>query len=375
MYKFYLEIINYKYILYIAIQNLGFKMNKMSFEEFMNKYKDQLNDFAFLFGNGFPMSHPREGVRECFVLSKEDLKDIVNKIPNYFKPFFENDSADNDICPETSLNFIRIIYGIETFKRYQEKQKNSLKELRPTKFLERFKAIYTTNYDLFSYYSIFPPYPDKTKFTDGFDARNELSGAKIGMRLNENKDKIPFYFLHGAYHLYVDNNGNYGKYRNKYNNKDFSDELLKIYDKLLDESKLNPFHMPEKNPLLIFSSRSCYKNGAVEKGKYFSLCMERLSSEVKILTFGCSFKIDKHILDSILIKSQNKHVQRELFVGYYSDDDEKIITDYLNKNNINEKGEINNVKVSLVCMKENDDNNFIKNEIWDDKKKIELDPW
>lgn len=229
---------------------------------------------------------------------------------------------DEKICPEELLNHMRLVYGMEIFKLYQQKQKFLADPRigRPTEFLKKFKAIYTLNYDLFSYVCQFASYPSPFFFSDGFsDEPIELK--QIQMRQKES-GKIPYYYVHGAFHIFqkpcckkyekIVSNGKFEEFPDKIMQK-YNEIDAKLYECQPGQSATDQLD----DPIIVFSSRSSYKEGAIFDDGYLKYCLESLSEEKRIFTFGCSFIHDQHLLEKILCANATK--DKEIFIGFYSD--------------------------------------------------------
>ncbi|MGV8949352.1 MAG: hypothetical protein ACOH2E_08360 [Candidatus Paracaedibacter sp.] len=167
----------------------------MLFEEFYKlKMKDnELNNFAFLFGNGFLRSHPSPNVCKNFELSQNTYKEVLTSTLNKTLAMLSKETT-KDPCPETVLNWIRIIYGLEVFLAYQKIHKplTSWYNIRAQEFVKLFKSIYTLNYDFLSYVNLI----DSNKFTDGFCGRKLVSVDEIEKTIKEKPELIPTYYLH-----------------------------------------------------------------------------------------------------------------------------------------------------------------------------------
>ncbi len=344
----------------------------MKFKEFYDeKSKDEgLGKFAFVFGNGFPKSHPDPNVRECFSISVDEYEKLweVVSLRVKLKLMKHSRNDEESLCPEKLLNFIRMAYGIGIFRKYQEKQKEltSGDIQRATIFLGCFGSIYTLNYDYFSYVSIFSNKQD-TKFKDGFCAKASLEESEfttplefvdIEKCLEDKQNKlIPFYFLHGAFHIIQDKTGKYKKVKRS-SSKTFAQNVKAIYE-LIDLGLEGFSSAPDKikvpDPVLVFSGRTCYKNATLEDDKYLKHSLKKLSEEEKAFTFGCSFKLDTHILDAILEPLKNGK-KKEIYLGWYSEEDKKTIEQFL-------ENKASNIDVTLVDLSDTQ-RAFIHQKVW-----------
>lgn len=315
----------------------------------------QFDDYAFLFGNGLFLSHPKEDIQNAYKIESSKYSEIILKIQDLLAPLM---SGKKDICPEKFLNYFYNLYGLEIFQIYIEQHsKITEKAEGPTDFLKSFKSIYTTNYDINTYKFIFSkssrPYP----FKDGFFKKNnkvEFEYKEISDNLsNEGIQGKPFHYLHGAFFIFH-------KEKNKKCFKEESNKSQYISDVLIDKYKeltnkyLNyikqentdttPFI--EDNPVLVFSGRTIYKDATIENDDYLKLCFKNLSSEKKIFTFGCSYILDKHIIDHLL-KGSNK----EIYLGFYDECDRQRIDKHIESS---PKSNKQNHIIKFVDLKTND---------------------
>lgn len=323
----------------------------ITFKDFYNE--DNLKDMALLFGNGLPRSYPKTNkhwkeVKKGFELSNKEYIRVWREVNKRVKTYIKL-QTNGEICPEKLLNYIRILYGILIFRRYQEKQEplTQYGYLRFTSFLNKFSAVYTLNYDNFSFVSIFEKHqsdgkPKKSEFDDGFD-KGAIPLDKIIKYLKKPRDnRKPFFFLHGAFNIFQDKSERYKKI--------CSDAIVPTYSEI--DQNLEGYlagNVDIEDPVIIFSGRPCYKNAALLDDPYLEYCVKRLSLEKKVFSFGCSFVLDSHILDAIFKPLKNGIEEKEIFLGYYSTEDKKNIEGYISKN---KKENINVTFVNLSSEKE-----------------------
>lgn len=346
------------------------KIEITNFDAFWKQNEGNLKEnFAFVFGNGFPKSSPQLKDKNCFDISDEEYEDIWNTVNLRVSIFITLNKTrlDEKICPEELLNHMRHVYGIGIFKLYQKKQKflADRRIKRPTEFLKKFKAIYTLNYDLFSYVSQFSPYPSPYSFSDGFsDEPIELK--QIQMRQKESK-LIPYYYLHGAFHIFqkpcckkyekIVSNGKFEEFPDKIIQK-YNEIDAKLYECRPGQSAIDKLD----NPIIVFSSRSTYKEGAIFDDEYLKYCLESLSEEKRIFTFGCSFNHDQHLLERILCANATK--DKEIFIGFYSEESRKNIETMIKQYSKKIEGHLPKVTFVNVSDQQKD---AINRHIWPDQ--------
>ena len=331
------------------------EISEISFKDFIEE--NNLKEFCFLFGNGFLLSHTdvlihkafKISLKECQSILKTSWTDINKKI----------NASQTDICPEDLLNYIRTFYGANVFIKYLEKQDGLTTTYfdRPTKFLSKFKSIYTLNYDAFSYACI----QGNPEIIDGFAGDKYISTEKIKERITNNKNnKIPFYFLHGSFLILTKTSTesqdlHYKKIKSMNGNLsqtiqlEYKDLKTQYQNAMLDPSA----RPPEEDLLLVFSDRHDHKHTSIKNDPYLSFCLGQFKNEQKIFSFGCSFKRDQHLFEALL-ENDSKN-PKTFYIGYYLDEEKDYITKSLQNNNLPQK-------IYITFVKLNDDS--IKKYIW-----------
>lgn len=183
---------------------------------------------------------------------------------------------------------------INTIKNihYQWDSADSQKFKSISEILERYKSIFTTNYDLLLYWTIMEK-GNSDIFKDFFwGPRNsfDLSDSKL---LDERA--IPIYYLHGSLFLYHD--------LDSYAYKRIRDEdqnLLQIIDDPADD---------EESPLIVAEGEDSKKHNSICSSDYLEFCFNKLNNlNENLVVFGHSLnkEHDRHIIDILkrLIKTQ-----------------------------------------------------------------------
>ena len=93
----------------------------------------------------------------------------------------------------------------------------------------------------------------------------------------------------------------------------------------------------------------------IRSNTYLEYCLKELSKEKKIFTFGCSFEIDKHILDAIFEPLNEE--KKEVYLGWYSKEDKENIKQYVNGK------DTSSIKVTLVDLSSTQ-KDFIDRTVW-----------
>ena len=155
------------------------------------------------------------------------------------------------------------------------------------------KGIFTTNYDLISYWTLMYK---SNGLSDLFFYNNIFD---IKETLPKNK-KVPLYFLHGALHLFKENGE--------------TKKLVRSWDNLLDRIQEN---IEANNPpLFVSQGTSEQKLKTITSSDYLAHCYKQLSQISGGLTiYGSSLRPeDEHIVSAIK-KSNIKKIAYSIYVG------------------------------------------------------------
>lgn len=256
--------------------------------------KEELEKYScsksVLLGNGFSIA--------CINDNNFNQENIINTVRNTFKNRKAIKGITNieDYISEVEKQFIKQLYEILP----EEKIKKLLGTNSVTPFLDKFDSFYTLNYDHVLYYLLIGMLKSK-HITDGFGGKD--SNARIW---NSKNDQC-VYYLHGAFHLKISDNGRVEKItRNK---------KSKFFEKIREE-----WDKGVKSHLVIASD---YKTKELKLtssySPYLSHCFKTFKQIGGILvTHGVSFsKSDKHIIDAI---NKNNNLQK-IYLGYFKDDE------------------------------------------------------
>lgn len=145
------------------------------------------------------------------------------------------------------------------------------------------RNIFTTNYDLLTYWGLIELLDNKRNVKDGFSSKN---WSLVFDRTNFRADALNFYYLHGALHFYEEN----GKIKKT---KAGTDNLLKSVTQQFEN---------ERFPLYVSEGSTEKKEAQIKSNYYFLSCMDKLHKIKKGLTiFGQDLnqQYDGHILDAL----------------------------------------------------------------------------
>lgn len=216
-------------------------------------------------------------VLECFYLQNEnaDFKNAINQLQIFsenLKNHFIKTIQDNHI----SFSSIENISKISAFD-----------------FVEPYNYIFTLNYDLLLYWVTSHNWEI---FADGFGRNSE---GVLAFSHNFS-DKKPFYFLHGALHLFH-NRGDIIKLETS----------TPFYSNILDE--INKQLKNNQYPICVTAGTADEKLEMIKNNYYLSRCFDALCSlrDYNLVIFGTRLKEnDEHIRKAIL-KSEVKNI----FIG------------------------------------------------------------
>jgi hypothetical protein len=284
------------------------------------------SDISILIGNGLGKSHPEYSHSFEFDPDYVFRKLLGEFATNYFdlKSFgLRKELISNYNCPEkffqafrVEMLFISLMYYIDNLHNLKN---GRIKSNNLRGFLKRFKSIFTVNYDPIIYWNIFEQ-NNITNFTDGFclnvaiPVSEEHNKQTIYQRISteEKKGKIPIYYLHGAFHIFENNEKKYSKL--KYgSNKPLLNQSKNKFEKILDEFRLYSGHSSEQ-PTCVMASNHNFKRAWIKEDPYLNYCFKQLRKVKKLLVFGCSFKNDGHLID--IFKNQELE---KLWVCYKDD--------------------------------------------------------
>lgn len=339
---------------------MGPKSNCTDCEEILNGF-DDARGYSVLLGNGILMAKEKLKNEILFGNIYSDLRKELLKTYNlnYCQKEFD--------CPEKLLNTFRIEVSYKILKKYQEildlhKKYNTVDFSNATEFLNDFNNIFTINYDSITYKNLINV-AQKGSFKDGLfcvDGKfNSVDVSAIRHVIGGSKNGL--YFLHGAFHIIHfspergDDKGNYDRYfKLTITNK----KLLEINNIDLFHSIISNFRVNKENQFSItcvIESRPQNKLAWIQSDPYLSFCLEQLSKQEKVLTLGCSFGNDDHLLEALMLSE----ALQELKIGVFSKNDVKNVHDALGRikrlhyiYSIPDKLDIfqnNYEKISFVC--------------------------
>lgn len=230
------------------------------------------------------------------------------------------------------------------------------------KYLRIFKNIFTLNYDPLTYQMMFLKNKPKwyreffnTKdikfFADGIFQKNESKVTEIEKNIETYGKGNGLYFLHGAFHLYRHSISEepYEKYAKVTveRGKSLTNALNKLVLHSFRNSILESGKPIEYDLTTVIESRPQNKLIWIERDPYLNFCLERLTQQEKILTLGCSFSNDDHLLEKLMLSDK----LQELKIGVFSKNDVENIHDALGR--IRRLHSIYNSKDKLDRLKDN----------------------
>ncbi|MBM7783561.1 DUF4917 family protein [Tenggerimyces flavus] len=152
------------------------------------------------------------------------------------------------------------------------------------KWLDGHSCVFTTNYDLCLYWSQVRNLP-RVKLVDYLWDAGKFNPSDVDLRPNQ----TPIHYLHGAIHLWQDDNGENGKWINA-----DSGSLLQLASRYSSAAAA-------RRPLFVSEGTSPAKLRTIKRSSYLSFCLRSLTEDVRpILIFGHSLsEQDRHIVDAI----------------------------------------------------------------------------
>jgi hypothetical protein len=178
--------------------------------------------------------------------------------------------------------------------------------------VDEYDSVYTTSYDLCLYWSHLEN-RERVNIVDYFWSQpgNRFDPNDVTLRSGRS---TPIYYLHGAVHLWQDDDNENGKWTNA-----DGGNLLSLASNYTARSS--------RRPLFVSEGTSSAKARSIQRSPYLSFCLESLADdEDDTVIFGHSLSAqDKHILDAI-----NTGPKRKIAVSVHpSGDPQKIIEEKL----------------------------------------------
>ena len=254
-------------------------------------------DFCLFLGNGFCIAYSKEFDQSAMLNSQiEKINKLNGSLIELFKHSNSFEGALADL--EAAKRCVNLIGANEELISYSEKKlrevffdalisahpqnyHSSLAQKNCKAFLNRFPAgIYTTNYDLLSYFNIDL---QKNVHKDGFRQVDNDYKWDVTKEMN-------IHFLHGALHIFREINDN-----------DIVFKLVRSHQ----ANFLQRICEKEKNPKtkidLVIEGSSVHKLKHIESVLYLRTCYQKLTNESKpMMIFGWSCGLeDAHIIEAI----------------------------------------------------------------------------
>ncbi|MEZ4744374.1 MAG: DUF4917 family protein [Bdellovibrionota bacterium] len=181
---------------------------------------------------------------------------------------------------------------------------------RVADYFQCFNNIFTTNYDLFSYWALVELTHKKLyKYFDGFSYWMMKNKEKLAWGYYQNEQN--FHFLHGALMLIPEPGGRLYKLKSQY--RCGGDSLLNLIQQSINQNKW---------PLFISDGDGSNKLSRIRNYEYLNHCYEKLENAGgSLTTLGISFDRDDHLVSAI-----NKSKIDTIFIGVFNGD-----KTYLNK--------------------------------------------
>ncbi|MDE1424700.1 DUF4917 family protein [Bacillus licheniformis] len=281
-----------------------------SFKELVDDYPDILENF--LFGNGFSQSFDKnfkynslyENVKDDLanedirlfdeVLHTTNFEIVLNSLLNTEKVVKVFNLYDP--CLEMSYQNIKnqLIRAVQKIHPNYEDLSTSLGRLFWTFNIFK-RNIFTTNYDLLTYWGLLGIMNSSRKISDGFFGYS--GGDLIFTETNFEPDGLNFHYLHGALHFYEED-GNIIKTR-------AGDRFL--LERITEQFKKGIF------PLYVSEGSTEKKFTQIKSNYYLHTCYTRLLKISKGLTIfgqGLAEEYDGHLINAI------NHAKNLKYIAY-----------------------------------------------------------
>jgi hypothetical protein len=195
-----------------------------------------------------------------------------------------------------------LVHSIATTHLENAALVSDLKKAAALGFLNRFKNIFTTNYDLVLYWVILSPAGGPT-FGDGFHTPEEEQEAAYLLYTEPTGNRPGIYYLHGALHLYAAE-GELRKHSWARTGRHLTD--------LIREGLTRGEY-----PLFVAEGLPGQKLTQIARHGYLSHCLNKFSHiQSPLVIYGHALgESDNHLLESL---SHNPHLET-IYVGLYGD--------------------------------------------------------
>ncbi len=273
------------------------KRDYIRLEKFLKEDVDN-KKFSALFGNGLEISFNEISERKNDLSSKKKIVAdiIIKKFKKLVKDYLKNKEEKKRIRSLGHLveSFhIRVLYFVSELY-IDEAAKKYYKADEFHKLIKKFESLFTISLDPIVYHNIFnnEDSGDISDFKDGFSGSVPLKADEIMKRMS---GAIPFYYLHGAFHiLHSLDLGKYKKIvRSKNDGKKLYQKVKEEFVKMLEANSVDSSNF-ESSALI---SSNHHKKGMFCKiDDYKRKCFDKLKEVENLFVFGCSFHDDHHIL-------------------------------------------------------------------------------
>jgi Domain of unknown function (DUF4917) len=282
-------------------------------------YQDISQDFDnyLLFGNGLSISFSTNFSYQslfdvCKSFEDEDHERLLSDDDINFFQQFDTFDFERVLNALNTSKIVNSILGLETGeieKKYEHIKSALVKAVRKVhpswhefdkskfqflnEYLQKFKGIFTTNYDLILYWSLMEniePFIDFF-FHGEFDINN----------VDNWSGRIPFYFLHGSLHLFRENG--------------ITKKLMANGHSILD--RFEQTMERGRTPLFVSEGTYTQKLQSITTNDYLNFCFYQLKNiKDNITIFGHSLsENDKHIADAINNNPKVTEVAYGIYVG------------------------------------------------------------
>lgn len=287
--------------------------------------KETEKTWSVLYGNGMSMTFNKE----CF--SYANLSDRVREqdpeVTELLDNVIKNDNLEEALLKISEATKVaKSVQCEELFQCLEEKYKSvqesfikAVNSLHPDfksnsqrdklhDFISSFGKVFTTNYDLITYWAMSKKFDN---FTDFFSRKNN-ENLEFD---SERSAPTHVYYLHGALHLINKDYIYYGqtiKISSK-NSSDSSEVLLNSISKIIKSGS---------TPLFVAEGDSILKERRIQTNSYLRFCFNSLQTckATSILIFGHSLSSsDAHLFNAIL---QNKNIT-DIWYGIHITDPAK----------------------------------------------------
>lgn len=282
---------------------------------------DKQTPYSLLLGNGFLkyLTHNTPANIPFRISENLSFEKIYNDVKaQVIQAYGEHYCGKVDFkCPEKLLNTFRVELSYAILMAYYSKTQSykNLHDFPGVDILQNSENMFTLNYDPITYKQLFE---NRNEHNDGilYNRKERFGYPLTKIKRVIGADGKGIYYVHGAFHImhYQNDEDPFDLYY-KSSTKLDEEEITEDYDRIIDSFRKG---QKEKNNITcVIEGRSNNKLIWIKRDPYLNFCFKKLAEQKQLITFGCSFSNDDHILEALLLSN----TLEKLYIGIYNQED------------------------------------------------------